>query len=134
MLHSDELPYFVSGEKQVIITIEDLKIAPAICYESLQPIHAEKAIQQGAKMYVASVAKTLAGVTKAYPYYSELASNYSMPVLMVNCVGACDTFDSAGSSAVWLNNGSLLAKLDHENEGILIFDTSTQQVLTEAFQ
>ena len=133
LLHSDEYPYFVSGEKQVMITIGEKQIAPAICYESLQPIHAEKAIELGAKMYVASVAKTLEGVTKAYAYYSELASNYSMPVLMVNCVSACDTFESAGNSAVWSKDGILLAKLDNECEGILIFDTSTEQVMTQAF-
>ena len=132
LLHSDEYPYFVSGEKQVMITIGEKQIAPAICYESLQPIHAEKAIELGAKMYVASVAKTLEGVTKAYAYYSELAGNYSIPVLMVNCVGACDTFDSAGSSAAWSKDGTLLAKLDNECEGILIFDTSTERVMTQA--
>lgn len=132
LLHSDEKPYFVSGEKQVMITIDNMQIAPAICYESLQPLHAEKAIELGAKMYVASVAKTLEGVTKAYAYYSELAGNYSIPVLMVNCIGACDTFDSAGNSAVWSKDGTLLAKLDNECEGILIFDTSTERVMTQS--
>lgn len=34
-LHSDEFPYFIGGNRQIILTINDKKIAPAICYESL---------------------------------------------------------------------------------------------------
>ena len=134
LLHSDEYPYCVRGEKQVLITVDNIQIAPAICYESMQPQHAEEAIKLGAMMYVACVAKSLTGITKANAYYSDLASNYSMPVLMVNCVGACDTFDSAGSSAVWSKDGILLSKLNNESEGILIFDTSTDQVITQPLQ
>ena len=131
LLHSDEYPYFVSGEKQVVITVDNIQIAPAICYESMQPQHAEEAIKLGAMMYVACVAKSLTGITKAYAYYSKLSSNYSMPVLMVNCVGACDTFESAGNSAVWSIDGILLAKLNNKSEGLLIFDTSTNTVITQ---
>ena len=36
-LHSDEFPYFENGNRQVILTVEGKKVAPAICYESLQP-------------------------------------------------------------------------------------------------
>lgn len=131
LLHSDEYPYFVSGEKHAMISIDNMQIAPAICYESLQPTHAEEAIKLGAMMYVACVAKSLTGITKAYAYYSKLASNNSMPVLMVNCVGACDTFESAGNSAVWSIDGILLAKLNNKSEGLLIFDTSTDTVITQ---
>lgn len=39
LLHSDEFPYFENGIGQIIIKTDDKKIAPAICYESLQPTH-----------------------------------------------------------------------------------------------
>jgi len=35
-LHTDELPYFIKGENQTIIMVDNKKIAPAICHESLQ--------------------------------------------------------------------------------------------------
>lgn len=40
-LHASEIPYFVGGHEQVGLTIDGIKVAPAICYESLQIEHAE---------------------------------------------------------------------------------------------
>lgn len=34
-----------------------------------------------------------------------------MPVLMVNCVGFCDNFESVGGSGYWGVNGELVACL-----------------------
>lgn len=57
-LHADELPYFIAGHKQLILTVAHCKIAPAICFESLQTNHASQAAKLGAAYYVASVAKS----------------------------------------------------------------------------
>ena len=124
-LHQDELPYFERGDRQIILTIDNQKVAPAICYESLQPGHAEYAHQLGAKIYLASVAKSQNGVDKAMTYYPEVAKRYSMPVFMSNCVGQCDDFICVGGSAAWTKEGQLTGQLDAENEGILIYDTVT---------
>lgn len=125
-LHSDEFPYFENGIEQVLINLENTSIAPAICYESLQPEHAEKAHKIGANLYLASVAKPAKGVEKAYEHFPTIAKQFSMPVLMVNCVGFCDNFLSVGKSAVWTKKGELIAQLDDKSEGILIFDTETE--------
>jgi predicted amidohydrolase len=127
-LHEDEFPYFENGIGQIIIKTNDRKIAPAICYESLQPTHAENAFKLGADVYLASVAKSLNGVEKAYDYYPRVAKQYEMPVLMSNCVGFCDNFLSVGKSAVWTKAGALVGQLDDTSEGILIFDTETEEV------
>jgi predicted amidohydrolase len=128
LLHSDELPYFENGNQQIILTVDNAKIAPAICYESLQPEHADQASKLGADIYVASVAKSQNGVNKAMMHYPEVARNYSMPVLMSNCVGFCDNFMSVGLSSVWTKQGKLVGQLDDKNEGLLIFDTVTEEV------
>ena len=125
-LHTDEMPFFVSGNSQLILTIADRKIAPAICYESLQADHAEKANQLGAEIYLASVAKSQKGVDKAWVHYPAIAKKYAMPVLMSNCVGFCDNFESAGQSAVWTKTGELAAQLDNQSEGLLVFNTDTE--------
>ena len=122
LLHADEMPYFTAGTKQVIIDTDDVHIAPAICYESLQPTHAASAKQLGAGVYAASVAKSQPGIDKAYKYYRGLAKLYTMPVLMSNCVGFCDNFESVGSSAVWNVKGELVAALGKSEEGIIVFD------------
>lgn len=36
ILHADEYPYFISGKEPIFISYKDHKIAPAICFESLQ--------------------------------------------------------------------------------------------------
>lgn len=128
LLHDDELPYFVPGHDQTIITIKGERLAPAICYESLQASHAANAARLGATIYMASVAKTQSGVEKALKHFPAIAGQYQIPVLMANCVGPCDNFISAGNSAVWNSEGLLVGQLDTESEGLLFFDTDTGEV------
>jgi len=130
-LHSDEFPYFVNGEKQIILTVHNKKIAPAICYESLQTDHSKNAVKLGAEIYMASVAKSQNGIDKAMIHYPAVAKKFSMPVLMSNCVGYCDNFQSVGKSSVWTKQGNLAGQLDDKLEGILIFDTETEQVIKQ---
>jgi len=127
-LHEDELPYFINGQDQVFLTMEDIKIAPAICYESLLPEHAANASKNGAAIYIASVAKSGSGVEKAFKHFPEVAKKYAMTVLMANAVGHCDNFESAGKTSIWNSKGLLLGQLNDTHEGILIMDTETQEV------
>lgn len=128
-LHSDELSFFGYGVAQVIIKTENVNIAPAICYESLQSTHCENVCKLGANVYLASVAKSEKGITKAYEHYPKVAKQYAMPVLMANCIGFCDNFLSVGKSSVWTKEGKLSGQLDDKTEGILIFDTATEEVI-----
>ena len=129
ILHSDELPYFANGQQQIILTSDQKKIAPAICYESLQPEHAARAFQNKAEIYIASVAKSANGVAKASEHYPDIAMQYSMTVLMSNCLGSCDDFESAGKSAIWNKDGLLVGQLNETAEGILLYDTDTEKVI-----
>lgn len=128
-LHSDEFPYFVNGQQQIILTVKNKKIAPAICYESLQPGHSENVFKNGAEIYIASVAKSADGVGKAFNHFPKIARQYSMPVLMSNCLGLCDDFESTGNSAIWNKDGLLSGQLNETDEGILIFDTETELLI-----
>jgi predicted amidohydrolase len=131
MLHSDELPYFVCGNKQIILKIKGQKIAIGICYETLQREHFLNAHQKGADIYIASVAKSKDGIEKAQKHFSSISSEYNTPILMSNCVGYCDNFISVGQSAVWNKQGKLIDKLDDSNQGLLIYDTKTEQAEKE---
>ncbi len=128
-LHSDETPFFVNGSSNVELIIHNTKIALAICYEISIPEHSASAFQRGAEIYIASVAKTAAGVEKALQGLSNIANKYSMTVLMANCIGYCDNFESAGTTSIWNYQGLLLGQLNNTNEGILIVDTHTQEVI-----
>jgi predicted amidohydrolase len=131
-LHSDELPYFVPGDSDLLLDVSAHKIAPAICYESLLAEHAENASKRGAQLYAASVAKSARGVDKAAAHFPEVARRYGMSVLMANCVGPCDDFVASGRSAVWNDRGELLGQLDETSEGLLLFDTISAEVVLES--
>lgn len=121
-LHTDELPYFICGNKQVFIDIKNKKIAIGICYETLQREHFLQAKENGADIYIASVAKPQGGIDKAYSYFPKIAEEFSTPILMSNCVGYCDNFLSTGQSAIWNKNGVLVEQLDNEKQGVLIYN------------
>lgn len=128
ILHSDEEKYFTQGDEQIILSMMNEKIAPAICYESLQLSHSEKSNAMGAKFYLASVAKSQSGIEKAFGHFPEIANRFSMVVLMVNCVGDCDNFKSTGQTSIWDDAGILIGSLDNISEGILIYDTEFKTI------
>ncbi|WP_178988549.1 GNAT family N-acetyltransferase [Winogradskyella schleiferi] len=128
LLHADEKPYFVCGTHQTYLHIKDKKIALGICCETLQQEHILNSNKNGADLYIASVAKSKAGVDKAYSHFSKMANEFNTPILMSNCIGICDNFLSVGQSAVWNNKGDLLEKLDDESQGLLIYDTELETV------
>ena len=124
-LHADEVPFFIAGEEQVFLD----KIALSICYELSVPEHAAYAHDQGAQIYVSSAAKGVTGVEKAIETLQDTAGKYGMAVLFSNCVGHCDDFDCGGGTAVISREGRLLAQLNDTDEGLLILDTDTQEVV-----
>lgn len=127
-LHPDEEPYFISGENFPCLEIGNNRVAIAICYELSIPEHSANAFKNGAQIYIASVAKSAEGVEKASQTLASIAKKYKAPVLMANSTGYCDDFECAGGSSAWNDKGVLLKQLDDKNEGILIFDTDTQQI------
>jgi predicted amidohydrolase len=128
-IHPDEEPYFIKGTHQSVLSTE--KIAIAVCYEISIPKHAEQAYKDGARIYIASVAKTVAGVEKAIETLSGTAQKYSMAVLMSNCVGMNDGIECGGRTSAWNDQGILLEQLNDRDEGFIIFDTSTQEIIKE---
>jgi len=128
-LHPDEIPYFVNGERQLFLNMCDSKIVPAICYELSVPQHARDAFENGATVYLASVAKTSSGVENAVDTLAGIAKKYSVITLMSNSIGLCDGVECAGKTSVWNSQGILLGQLDRNCEGILVVDTETQELI-----
>ncbi len=128
-LHADEKPFFVPGSHLPELLGPKRNIAPAICYEISVPAHPEAAHKAGAEIYLASVAKTPSGVRQAHRQLSHTAQKYSMRVLMANAVGEADGDICAGQSAIWNKEGELLGQLDDSKEGLLVFDTDSQEVV-----
>ncbi|HDS1817910.1 TPA: carbon-nitrogen hydrolase family protein [Pseudomonas putida] len=133
-LHSDELPYFVAGDQPLVFELDELRVAPAICYESMFIDHAAEARAQGAQVYLVSVAKTAKGIGEGYEHYPEVARTLGLSVLLANCVGPADTFVGAGGSAAWDSQGRLLASLDDSCEGLIVLDTTNDSATAVALR
>lgn len=124
-LHFDELPFFTPGARKLVLNQANVVLAPAICYESLQPSHAEEAAESGAQVYLASVAKSERGLASANSYYPMIAKKHSMAVVMANCVGAADDFVAAGCSSIWNNQGEIICSADAGQEALVAYDLQT---------
>lgn len=110
------------------------RISPAICYESLQFSYSDKAASVGANVYLASVAKPARVILGAMQHYPETAKTHSMCIVMANCIGPCGDFTSVGNLAAWAANGELLALMDSDSEGVLIFDVESADAVIHEVQ
>ncbi len=129
-LHEDEVPYFNSGVDSPNLIHDDPAVALAICYELSVLDHASEAHRAGAIAYIASVAKTASAVATASQRLSQIASEFSMTVLMANSLGTQDGAECSGSSAVWNQHGELIAQLDNQNEGVIVYNLESGEVVS----
>jgi len=122
-LHSSEEEYFIRGDRYTNLHIDDANIAPAICYELSVVEHAKRAAKSGADIYAVSVVEN--NIEKAIKRLTNVATDYSMTVMMANAVGKTGVYECPGKSSIWSNKGRLVAQLDDSHEGILVFDANT---------
>ncbi len=108
-LHSGEDTFFVAGADGLIFQLKDANIAVAICADIVHPEHAARAAMANASIYVASVLIT----AKAYQHEASLlkayAAEHRMAVLMANHGNSTGGWESAGQSAIWAEDGCLVA-------------------------
>jgi predicted amidohydrolase len=130
-IHADEEEFFISGENSRVTIGEKNNIALAICYELSVPVHADEASKKKAEFYIASAVKTKDAMQRTMDRLSEIAKKYSMTVLFSNCVGKSGGDDCGGKSSAWNNKGELLGQLNETDEGILLLDTTTNEIIRE---
>ena len=130
-LHADEEAFFGCGTELDCTIYDDPRVGLAICYELSIPEHASNAFATGATAYIASVAKTARGVEEASRRMSDLANRYSAITMLSNCIGTLDSTDCVGRSSAWGRNGTLLARLDSDSDGVIVVDYDTEEAVTE---
>jgi predicted amidohydrolase len=129
-LYPTEVDYFTAGQKPIYLNFDDNNIvAPAICYELSVPEHSEAAHINNANIYMASVLNSVSGVDNDIQKLSDIAKKYNMTVFMANFVGESGGYECAGKTSIWNNQGNLVGQLNGKNEGVLIFDTETKEVI-----
>ena len=124
-LHADEIPYFAHASDGPWVLDLNVRVGLAICYELSVAVHTKAVMACSPEVYLASVAKTPAGVALSQDTLSRTAKQYGIPVLMVNSVGTCEGNVAGGGSMVIGADGNLVSRLDGTSEGLLIYDTES---------
>ncbi|WP_459205576.1 carbon-nitrogen hydrolase family protein [Pseudomonas sp. MLB6B] len=124
-LYADEQAFFVPGDTAMLFETGGYRLAPAICFESMQPEHAQAMADLGAQMYLASVAKSAEGVQASLRHYPLIAQRHAMPVVMANAVGPVEGFVCAGGSGVWDGDGKVLCQAGTDDEALVCYDLAS---------
>lgn len=130
-LHPDELPFFSPAPVAPDPLPVPLRIGVAICWELSVEAHVSGVMDGGSALFLASVAKTAAGVTEGHRTLARIARSRSVPALMVNCVGTCEGKPAGGGSTVLDRSGRTIARLDGDTEGVLLYDVSSGAAVAE---
>ncbi|WP_095143322.1 MULTISPECIES: carbon-nitrogen hydrolase family protein [unclassified Pseudomonas] len=119
-LHPGEEVAFAPGSGGSLLTMADDRVALAVCADFSHASHAAEAANNGANIYAAGVLITPGGYGADAAQLQGYAGEHSMVVLMANHGGATGGWESAGRSAIWAADGSLLAADPGVGESLVI--------------
>jgi predicted amidohydrolase len=107
-LHPGEEVAFAPGTGGSTLKIGTDTVALAVCADFSHASHAAAAARQGADLYAAGVLITENGYAPDTALLQGYACTHSMAVLMANHGGATGGWESAGRSAIWAADGTLI--------------------------
>ncbi|WP_282630662.1 carbon-nitrogen hydrolase family protein [Empedobacter sedimenti] len=127
LFHS-ELDIFSPGSDNLVVHFENGEnFTPAICYDISDPEHSFIAKNNNTSLYIASVLNSISGVDDDLKKLSHIAKNNQMNVMMANYIGQSGGYNCAGKSSVWNNKGQLIMQMNNTDEGLIIYDTNTEE-------
>ncbi|MFA8451913.1 MAG: carbon-nitrogen hydrolase family protein [Bacteroidales bacterium] len=129
-LYPTETSIFTPGKNPLVLNLGTEVVSPAICYELSNKEHYEYANLNNATIYIASVLNSVGGVDADIKKLSDIAKNNNMITFMANYVGKSGGYECAGKSSVWNEKGELIEQLGDKAEGMIIFDTTTKEIIT----
>ncbi len=120
-LHSGEEEYFSSSfSYNPVIELQDERIGLAICADINNPEHARNASRAQCSIYLAGIFFSKPAMAEAHSLLSGYAEKHSMAVLMSNFCGESWGLEAGGKSALWSEEGSLIAEMNISAAGILL--------------
>lgn len=129
-LYPPEERIFKAGKNPLVLNFETEVVSPAICYETSNKAHCEFAKRNNATIYIASVLSSINGIDSELKKLSDIARNNNLVTFMANYVGKSGGYECAGKSSVWNEKGELIGQLGDKEEGLIIFDTKTKEIVT----
>jgi predicted amidohydrolase len=119
-VHESEAPYFMRGSEHRVVTVADVPIGLAICADTSHPVHAGAAAGCGSRLYAACVMKVEAELRAHASKMRQYARTYRMATLSANYGGVTGGERSAGRSAVWNEDGELVARAGPAGEALVV--------------
>ncbi len=120
-LHPGEEVYFQAADDNYLcLKTGDERVSFVICADINQGKYALQAHGMGASVYAAGVLMTQGGMKEALDNLSGYAAQYNMLTLMANFVGSSGGYQTAGQSAIWRPDGSLLQAADNTRSGFVM--------------
>ncbi|MBC3361594.1 carbon-nitrogen hydrolase family protein [Pseudomonas sp. SWRI154] len=119
-LHPGEEVAFAPGRGGSTLTMGQDCIALAVCADFSHASHAAAAAGRGATLYAAGVLITEGGYVSDTRLLQGYARQHGMAVLMANHGGATGGWESAGRSAIWGPDGSLITAAPGPGELLVI--------------
>jgi len=123
-LHLGEEEVFTPGPGGAPFRIGDATVALAICADITHPEHAAGAAARGANLYAAGVAITENGYAPDTELLRTCAKEHKMAILMANYGRTTGAWVSAGRSAIWSEEGDIVAASGGTEEALIV---STKQ-------
>jgi predicted amidohydrolase len=125
-VHSSEMPPYAPGPGGPPLPIAETSVGLAICADASHPQHAAQAARAGARVYAASVMIEEDAYARKTALLQGYAREHRMAVLMANYSGITGGCASAGKSAIWAEDGSLLAIAPPSDEVLVVGRRSRQ--------
>ncbi len=120
-LHSGEEEYFSSSfGYNPVIELEGERIGLAICADINNPEHAWNASRAQCSIYLAGIFFSKPAMAEAHSLLSGYAEKHSMAIVMSNFCGKSWGLAAGGRSAVWSEEGKLIAEMDTFAAGMLL--------------
>jgi predicted amidohydrolase len=119
-VHESEAEVFTSGPGGPVLIIEDATVSLAICADASHPQHAAKAAARGANVYAVGVMIEQDAYPRKAALLRQYAAEHRMAVLMANYSGATGGEISAGKSAVWCEDGRVVATSTGTEEALVV--------------
>ena len=107
-LHPGEEIVFATGQGGPALSIGNDTVALAVCADFSHASHAAVAADRGADLYAAGVLISEKGYVADTALLEGYARQHKMAVLMANHGGLTGGWQSAGCSAIWSEEGSLI--------------------------
>jgi predicted amidohydrolase len=119
-LHPGEEVVFAAGSGGPVLPIRDEFVGLAICADTTHPEHAARAAARGATVYAAGVLITESGYGPDTAPLTGYAPAHRMAIVMANHGAATGGWEPAGKSAIWSEDGGIVAAASGPGEALIM--------------